>query len=97
MSMRELRKLRPEVSDINHNGIAVPAAVCSGIGIATTALADALRVNGRGTVLADEPLGSLYKSRREPQISQASKSRCHFAVGLAIEQKAHVHAVYVGA
>src|SRR6478609_5843916 len=53
MSVRELRELGPEVSDIYHNGIAILCRV-QWNGIAATTLAHALRVNGSSAVLADE-------------------------------------------
>src|SRR6478672_2523214 len=63
MSMRELRKLRPEVSDIDHNGIAGLRHV-QGNRVAATALAHALRVDGSSAVLANQPLGPFIKADR---------------------------------
>src|SRR5450432_43348 len=61
MSVRELRELGPEVSDIDQNRIASLGGVQRN-GVTSTALAYTLRVNGRRTVLADQTLRALVKA-----------------------------------
>ncbi len=64
--------------------------------VAAASLTDTLRVDGCGTIFANEAAGSFVKTDTAAYLTGV-KDRSHLAVGFAIEQKAHLDSVHVGA
>src|SRR6185312_14835923 len=95
ISVRELRELRLQVRQVDHDGVALLDCMQRN-GIAASRLAHALRVNGSGAVLTDYPGGTLVEPDRAADLAGIEK-RCHLAIWLAIKQEAHLHTVHISA